>query len=332
MRQAVMTHQGPAPSSGALIRLGRLFVGDYRWIWVGTILLFAISAVVAPGSMGRTSLLGMLPFAGILAIVAVGQTVVIQQRGIDMSATGMVSLGGILCVAYAYGPTGIAGGVLVALAASCVVGLLSGFLTARLGITPLIATMATNALIIGAVRQVSNNASIAAPPALQAFSHASLFGLPYSLWLALVFILIVALVTKFTVIGKRFVAVGVNPLAAAAAGIQTVRYQIGAYVVSAVCFAVAGALLAGYIAVASNRAGNDYLLPSIAAVVLGGTPFTGGRGSVVASGVAALFVSQLSQMVLTLGASPAVQILVTALAILAATTLQLIPHLMGRPR
>jgi ribose transport system permease protein len=167
-------------------------------------------------------------------------------------------------------------------------------------------------------------------PSIQAFSHASLFGLPFTVWLAAIFIVVLSIITKRTVMGRRFVAVGVNPRTAVAAGIVAVRYQIGAYVISAVCFAVAGILLAGYIGTASHTAGNDYLMPAIAAVVVGGTPFTGGRGSVIASGVAALFMAQLSQMVLALGAGSAMQLLVQALALLIATAIRLLPGLMRR--
>jgi len=76
--------------------------------------------------------------------------------------------------------------------------------------------------------------------------------------------------------------VGANPLAAQSSGVKVLRYQIEAYVVAAACYAIAGVLLAGFVRYASPTAGSDYLLPSIAAVVVGGTPFTGGRGSVVA--------------------------------------------------
>src|ERR1700747_3515228 len=84
------------PSSFAKSRFGIPSPGEFAWIWIGLVVLFAISAVVAPGTMTRGSILAMLPFAGILAIVATGQTLVIQQRGLDMSAIGMVSLAGVI--------------------------------------------------------------------------------------------------------------------------------------------------------------------------------------------------------------------------------------------
>jgi ribose transport system permease protein len=130
-----------------------------------------------------------------------------------------------------------------------------------------------------------------------------------------------------TVIGRRYIAVGSSPAAALSSGIGVLSYQIGTYMLAAVRYGVAGVLLAGFIGYASPTAGSDYLLPSIAAVVVGGTPFTGGRGSVVASGVAALFMAQLGQMVLALGAGPAEQLFVQAATIVVATSIR---HLSAR--
>jgi len=305
-------------------------IGEFGWIWVATAVLFAISAVVAPGTLSRGSLFAMLPFAGILAIVATGQTVVIQQRGLDMSSVGMVSLAGLLVAKYGNATDSVLVALAVTFCVAAAVGIANGVLTARVHIMPLVATLATNALLIGAVRQISGSAPISVMQSIQDFSHASVFGLPFTLWLAALFIVVLSVVTKRTVIGRRFVAVGVNPRAAVAAGSVAVRYQVGAYVISAACFAVAGVLLAGYIGNASQTAGNDYLMPAIAAVVVGGTPFTGGRGSVIASGVAALFMAQLSQMVVALGAGSAMQLLVQALALLIATAIRLLPGLTGR--
>lgn len=305
-------------------------IGEFGWIWVATIALFAVSAVVAPGTVTLNALFAMLPFAGILAIVATGQTVVIQQRGLDMSSAGMVSLAGILVAQFGHDSGSMAVALVASIGLCAVLGAISGLLTARVHITPLVATLAMNALLVGAVREITGNAPIPVPENIQVFSHGSLLGLPSSLWLAIIFIVVVAIVTKRTVLGRRFVAVGVNHRTATATGIVALRYQVGAYVVSAVCFAVAGILLAGYIGNASHTAGNDYLMPAIAAVVVGGTPFTGGRGSVIASGIAALFMAQLSQLVLALGAGPAIQLLVQALAILLATTIRLLPSLLKR--
>ncbi|WP_439684452.1 ABC transporter permease [Cupriavidus oxalaticus] len=307
----------------------RFALDEFSWIWFGTAVLFAVSAVVAPGTVTKSSLLAMLPFAGILAIVATGQTVVIQQRGLDMSAAGMVTLSGAMVATLGFGTGSMLLAVLGTLAVAVIGGILNGFLTSRLSITPLVATLATNALFIGGVRTITGNSPISVPEPLQAFSHSQLVGLPYSIVLAFLFVVAVWVVTRKTIVGRKFVAVGISPRAAAAAGVPVTFYQIGAYVVSAVCFAVAGLLLAGFIGSASQNAGHEYLMPAIAAVVVGGTPFTGGRGSVIASAVAALFMAQLGQLVLALGASAAIQLLVQAAAILLATAIRNLPAILA---
>ncbi|HEX7867759.1 MAG TPA: ABC transporter permease [Variovorax sp.] len=318
------------PPTSPRDRLPSWHVGEFGWIWIATAVLFAVSAVVAPGTLSRGSLYAMLPFAGILALVATGQTLVIQQRGLDMSSIGTVALAGLLVAKYGNATGSIALALVIAFGVAALIGIANGVLTSRVHITPLVATLAVNAIVIGAVREISGSTPISVPQGIQDFSHASIAGLPLTVWLAALFIVVLYVVTRRTVIGRRFVAVGVNPRTAVACGIVAPRYQIGAYVVSAVCFAVAGVLLAGYIGNATHTAGNDYLMPAIAAVVVGGTPFTGGRGSVIASGVAALFLAQLSQMVLALGAGPAIQLLVQALALLVATAIRLLPGILKR--
>jgi ribose transport system permease protein len=302
-----------------------LVLDEFSWVWFGTAALFIVSAVLAPGTVTQGSLLAMLPFAGMLAIVATGQTVVIQQRGLDMSAVGMVALAGVLMAILGSMLGSQLLAALLTVAVAVVVGVLNGILTSRLSISPLVATLAVNALLIGGVRSLTGNAPVSAAQSLQEFSHSKFLGLPFSVLFAFLFVLVVWVITRKTAIGRRFIAVGINPAAALAAGVRVNLYQVGAYVISAVCFAVAGMLLAGFIGSASHTAGNDYLLPAIAAVVVGGTPFTGGKGSVVASAVAALFMAQLGQMVLAMGASAAIQLLVQALAILIAITVRNVP-------
>ncbi|AIO30824.1 branched-chain amino acid transport system / permease component family protein [Burkholderia cenocepacia] len=315
-----------ASASRKSVRMPSL--GEFGWIWVGLVLLIGVSLVVVPGTMTRGSILAMLPFAGILAIVATGETLVIQQRGLDMSAIGMVSLAGVVMARTGLAHDSLLLAVAVAVAVCALVGFVNGVLISRLAIMPLVATLASNALLVGAVRSLTDNAPVNVPVLMQAISHAQLIGLPANIWIAFAFVVTAWIMTRKTAIGRRFVAVGVNPRAAEAAGVRVLWYQIGAYVASAVCFGAAGMLLAGFIGSASATSGNDYLLPAIAAVVVGGTPFTGGKGSVIASAAAALFMAQLGQLVLALGAGDSIQLLVQASAILLATLIRHLPQVL----
>jgi ribose transport system permease protein len=144
-----------------------------------------------------------------------------------------------------------------------------------------------------------------------------LLGLPHAASLAALVTAAVGFTVKKTVAGRRFEAVGANPSTARSAGVAVRRHQLAAYVWAALLYCTAGLLLGGIVTAPSAFQGETYLLPSVAAVVLGGTSLLGGRGSPVASAVAALFLSQLDQFVLTLGVNAAVQNLVEAGALAA---------------
>lgn len=315
-------------TGGFAFKLRAILFNEFAWIWLGTAVLFLVCGFVAPGVIKPAAISAMLPFAAILAIAAVGMTIVIQQRGLDMSLPGTMTIAGLLfaTIGFDTGSTLLAAPLTLIIAIA--IGTVNGLLVAKVNITPIVVTLATNAILFGAVRSVSGGSPMTAPSQLAEFSHSTLFGVPMTLVLALVFIIVISLATKRTVAGRRFVSVGANPAAAAAAGIPVLRYQVATYAVAAMCFAVAGMLYTGFIGSASQTAGNDYLLPAIAAVVVGGTPFSGGRGSVIASGVAALFMVQLNQMVLALGAQTSIQLLVQALVIIIAVTVRHVPDLL----
>ena len=133
--------------------------------------------------------------------------------------------------------------------------------------------------------------------------------------IALAIVLFVQAVLKFTKIGRRFELVGENRRSAEIIGIPVERVVISAYWFAGGLAAMAGVLLAGLLRTPTLTAGDAYLLPSIAAVVLGGTALTGGRGSLVGTALGALFLAQLTQLVQTFTTLTAVQNIVQALII-----------------
>ncbi|MBX5470573.1 MAG: ABC transporter permease [Thermoleophilaceae bacterium] len=282
-------------------------------IWVATGLLFLVSWIVQPQSVSHSSLLGMLPFAAVLAIAAIGQTLVIQQGGIDLSVPGLISLTVVIVTRYPNGDSGkLLAALLLSLAVAIAAGAVTGLIVSRIGITPIVATLGMNALLYGGVLEISGGTPRTTTRALHSFASSRVAGIPTTVVIAVVVTAAVAFLVKKTVGGRRFEAVGAGLVGARAAGIEAHRHQVAAYVGATLMYWVAGVLLAGVVSTPSAFQGDSYLLPSVAAVVLGGTSLLGGRGSVVASAVAALFVSQLDQLVLTTGAKDAVQNLVQA--------------------
>jgi ribose transport system permease protein len=125
---------------------------------------------------------------------------------------------------------------------------------------------------------------------------------------------VVSFVMKKTVAGRRFEAMGANPLAARAVGLG-VRYQIMAYVFAQMLYCLAGVLLAGITREPTAFQGDSLLLPSVAVVVLGGTSLLGGRGFPVSTVIAAFFLNQLSQFALAVGVPYSAQTIIQALAL-----------------
>lgn len=322
-----------APDAPVRAASSRRPVGPHVGIVLATVVLFVLSAVFVPRSLSPQSIGAMLPFWGVLAIMAAGQTLVIQQRGIDLSVPGAVSLVAMSVTVFLdRNAAPVLVGLVVALAVGALVGLLNGVITTRIHVTPLITTLAVNALLVGAMFSYTGGVGTAAPSSLQEFAAATTLGVPVLASLALVTVLVVAGVSSRTALGRRFVAVGANPVAARALGLPADRYVVGAYVVAGVLFAFAAFLLVGYTQSPSPTLGNPYLFQTVMAVVIGGTSVAGGRGSVLAGAVAALFLTQLSQVLLTFGAGPAAQLLVQAGAMAVALAGAAIVERRGRAR
>jgi ribose transport system permease protein len=292
-------------------------------IWLGAALLFLVSWAVQPQSVSRSSLLGMLPFAAILAIVAAGQTLVIQQRGIDLSVPGVVSLTVVILTRIPLGDSSKLGiAIALALGVAVVAGLVSGYTVSRIGITPIVTTLGMNALLFGGVMAISGGTPRDTTAALAQFATQRIFGVPMTVLAAILIVGVVAFIVKRTVIGRRFEAVGASPAAARASGLESHRYVIGAFVGANLLYCVGAILLAGVVKTPSAFQGESYLLPSVAAVVLGGTSLLGGIGSVVATAGGALFLTQLEQLVLTTGVNPAAALFLQAGAIAVGVAIQ----------
>ncbi len=282
-------------------------------ITTAVVALFVASAVVAPTSVDRGALLTMLPFASVLAIAAIGQTLVVMQGGIDLSVAGAVSLAVVITTHQPGGDDrlllpALGLGLVVAVAA----GLANGGLIGRLRLNPIVATLGTNALLYAGVLGISAGSPRRTTDLLRGLVGGMTFGIPHSVYVAVAVVTAATVAVKLTVAGRRFEAVGANPAAAAATALPVMRHRAGAYVGAQVLYWLAGVLLAGIIAQPTAFQGDAYLLPSVAAVVLGGTSLLGGRGHLVATAVAALFLSQLDQFVLALGVSFAIRTLVEA--------------------
>jgi len=281
-----------------------------------TLGLVLVSYLAAPSSIDRGTLLTMLPFASALAIAALGQTLVVMQGGIDLSVAGGLSLYVVIVTKY---PAGVNHRLLpaigIAFLAAIAAGLVNGFLVGRMRLNPIVATLGTNALLFGAVLWYSAGIPTTTTARLSRLGGGLWLGVPRPVYFAIATAAVVTIAVKLTPPGRRFEAVGANATSALTSGIQVRRFEGGAYVWAQLLYCLAAVIHAGIVNQPTAYEGNNYLLPTVAAVVLGGTSLLGGRGNLVATVVAALFLSQLDQFVLSLGVSYATRTLVQAAAL-----------------
>ena len=295
---------GRAPSRGLIT------------VTTASVLLFIVSALFASSSVSKGALLGMLPFAAVLAIVAIGQTLVIQQGGIDLSVVGSVSIVVVITTRQAAGDDSkLLGAVLFALAVAAVAGIANGLIIGRLGLNPIVATLGVDTLLMSGVFAISGGIPRTTTDLMASIGGGLTFGVPNSVYFAIVVTIVTTTVVKQTAAGRRFEAVGANPPAMFTTGEPVNRHRVGAYFWAQMHYWLGGVLLAGIVTEPTAFQGRAYLLPSVAAVVLGGTSLLGGKGNVVATAVAALFLTQLVQFALALGVGFASRTLVQAAAL-----------------
>ena len=283
---------------------------------ISTLALILACLLFAPSSLSGGALSGSLPFAAIIAIVGLGQLLVVQQGGFDLSLPGAVSLAVVISTHHPHQDNALLfQAVLMALAFAVAAGILNGVLVSIFRLNAIIATIGTNALLYGAVFAVSGGVPSITTTVLAEIAGGETFGLPNSLYFALAALLVVSVVLKKTVVGRRFEAIGANPLAARAAGLRVKRHQLMAYVYAQLLYCMAGVLIAGITREPTAYQGDSLLLPSVAVVVLGGTSLLGGRGFPVSTVIAAFFLNQLSQFALAVGVPFSAQTIIQALAL-----------------
>lgn len=279
------------------------------------VLLVIAGFLFARSSVSSVAVQSMLPFASVLAIVALGQTLVVMQGGIDLSVPGSVSLVIVIVTHEAYGDNAkVLPAALLALLIALGTGVVNGLLIGRLGLNAIVATLGTNALLYALVLGISGGTPRQTTDLLANLANGDVLGVPNSVLLAVFATVVATLVVKRTVVGRRFEAVGANGQAAWATGLRVRTHRAGGYVGAQVMYWLGGLLLAGILNKPTAYQGDAYLLTSVAAVVLGGTSLLGGRGNLVATAIAALFLTQLDQFVLALGVNFAVKTLVQAAA------------------
>ncbi|WP_162246329.1 ABC transporter permease [Rhizobium sp. Root1204] len=287
--------------------------------FLAVLFLVILGAITAPTTVQSASIVGMLPFAAILALAAIGQHLVIQQRGLDISVAAIFSFGAMVVTAMQFSDGGVGSTfalICIALLAGGVFGLVNGLVVTVLLVPPLIVTIAMNSIVFGLVLFISGGVSSAVSPAISAFSLGRTVGIPNPVIAAFILICVVAFVLSKTTLGRRFQVAGLSGAMGLALGFRVQALKIGAYVAAGILFSAAGVLFAGLSDVPSLFAGNDYMLATFAAYIVGGNSIAGDRGSILATAIGAFFLTFLGQLVVSLGFDTSAQYIIQAIIVL----------------
>ncbi|MGA8659106.1 MAG: ABC transporter permease [Chthoniobacterales bacterium] len=283
------------PSSGWFFR-PLAVVNRVGAIWFAVILLYGISGLFSPGMFRVGQVLNILQVAAFLGVVATGQTLTLLAGGIDLSVAGVITMANIVSTSLMAGrPETMPWGIVTCLLLAAAVGLINGLLIVGLRVTPLVATLGMNSILFGAALIYTGGAPHGSiSPEFAGLGQGSYLGIPVSTvcWLLIAVLMIWG--TRKTTFGRQLYAVGANPVAARLMGIPVRRVAILAYTLSSVLAATGGLLLTSYIGSPSLGIGDQFLLTSIAAAVVGGTALSGGIGSVLGTIGGTLFITELN--------------------------------------
>jgi ribose transport system permease protein len=310
-----------AGTSGRTLASNTLLAARFLPVWLATGALAIVAWIAAPAAFGNTSWSYVLPQTTVLAIAALGQMLVVMQGGIDLSTPGVISVCGNLIA-------GICAGsdhrlwlaIPVSLGAGALVGLANGIFVGLLRLNPLIVTLAVGEIVLAwsstySRAHVTNNPDV--PSALSSWATNKPLGVSAVFWTGAAITIVVALLLRYTTPGRRFQAVGANPRAAWIAGLRVRTHVVLAYTAAGTLYAIGAVLLAGVSISIDPAFGSAYLLAPIAAVVIAGAAMSGGLASATSTWVAALALTFLTQMLVIMGLSAAMQYVVFGGAILA---------------
>lgn len=296
----------------------------HRLVWAvaALVTLIVVNTISRPTFLSITlqdgelygSLIDILRNSAPLMLVALGMTVVIATRGIDLSVGAIMAVSGAvaLTVIEASPTPDNLGVVLVAIAVAALVSLVlgawNGLLVAVLGIQPIIATLVLMLAGRGIALLITGGfiTTINSEP-YQFISQGYVLGLPFAFLVSIAAIVVVALIERRTALGMLTEAVGINPEASRLAGVRSRGIVWGAYIASGLLAGIAGILYSSNIMAADANAAGLYIeLDAILAVVLGGTSLAGGKFSLAGTVVGVFTIQTLKSTITFLGVPPAV--------------------------
>lgn len=288
------------------------------------IALVIFVTVLNPNFIRLSNIFNLLRQVSVNALIAFGMTFVIVTSGIDLSVGSILALSSALTAGMiVYGvPTSLA--LLLGVFLGGLMGFVNGFFVTKGRVAPFIATLATMTIYRGLTLVYTGGNPISnfdAGLSLQILGRGSYYGVPIPVIVTIIVFAILFVLLHKTTFGRKVFAIGGNEEAAKISGIKTDRVTMWVYTISGMMSALAGLILLSRLNSAQPTAGTSYELDAIAAVVIGGTSLSGGKGRLVGTLVGALIIGTLNNGLNILGVSSFYQQVIRGIVILIAVLL-----------
>ena len=313
----------PASGPGRAARMLDSGAGRNLGLVAVLVLLAIVGTVTADTFLTTSNLLTILTSASIIGVLTVGVTFVIIGGGIDLSVGKVMALASVWATTVAtqsYGPLVM---VLCALVVGAGAGLVNGLLIAYGRIVPFIVTLAALITAQGLAERISGRRSqIVVDPVIAGIATTRILGIPLLVYIFAVVVAIGWVVLNRTTFGRRTFAIGGNPEAARLAGLDVRRHTVALYVVSGLCAGIAAIMIASLTTTGSSTHGTLYELDAIAAVIIGGTLLSGGRGTLIGSILGVLVFTTITNLFVLNNLATEVQNIAKGVIIVVAVLIQ----------
>lgn len=291
---------------------------------VAILILSAVFGYLNPNFFRYTNATNVMRQSAVLAIAAVGQTLVILAGGIDLSQGSMLGLISVLGASLILA-VGIPGGLLLTLIVAALIGFFQGFLVARADIPAFIVTLGGLSFLRGAAFVYSNGMPVTGlPNEFLLLGSGSYFGIPVPAIIAVIIYLIFHFLLTRTRTGRYLYAIGGNEDAALLSGIKVARYKIFAFCISGLLAGLAGIILTSRVVSGQPTLGEAFELEAIAAVIIGGTSFKGGEGTLLGTFLGVILMAVIGNGLNLIRISSFIQMVVLGMIIVLAVYIDLV--------
>lgn len=279
---------------------------------------------MSPGFASANNMLQLLKLASFLGIVALGQTIVMLVGGIDLSIAWVLTCSAVVFTALCGGQDA---NTLPAALAALGIGLSTGFVNGvgivKFKIAPIVMTLAMNNIMLGVTLVYTGGTpSGGNSPFIRSLATGAVAGIPYMVLVWALIAITAVIAIRYSAWGRQLLAVGENARVSYLSGIANDGVIIGAYAICGATASIAGILFAAFSGASFLGMGDQFMLPAIAAVVLGGTSMFGGRGGYGGTVAAVIFATMLSTILVMANISAGARSIVFGVAVLAAIIAQ----------